>query len=385
MRDMRKEQQQFSELLRAGLWGRKADTTLFTEEVNWEAILRIALEQTVQVIVADGIETLPKDIFPPEELTPKIMTIRIKTTQMHSLLNSRIRYITRLLDSNGIPSVLLKGQGNAQNYIHPQSRICGDIDLYVGNENFLKSYDILKNLKGAVSSPDPHLLPENHLHATISKGKVYIELHKRADNLTGSKDCSFQQWINDTLDSQMKSAENNLPIWDNDGTAIRLPDYTFSAFFILHHAIRHMISEGIGFRLICDWAMFLYRHHDKIDTAILSAKLKEYDMESPWREFGIIAHKHLDLPKEYIPFYPKNDDSRKTEIILNLIFSGGNFGHYDINRRRPNESSYLKRKWRSFCSQTLRLIRHFRIFPSLTLSYGWQWLTGALRRLFKGE
>lgn len=380
---MTREQQQFLELLRAGLWGRKADAALFEGGCNWKSVLRTAVEQTVQIVVADGLETLPEQLWPPKEAMLKLTMTRVRTGQMHQLLNTTLAQATNLLHAEGIPSVLLKGQGVAQNYIRPESRMCGDIDLYVGKDNFLKSYDILKELEGAECSKDAHLLPEEDLHATIKIGQAYIELHKRADNLTGRKDKSLQQWTKEKLDGHM--TDSTLPNWNNNGTAVQTPDPTFDAFFILHHAIRHMISEGIGFRHICDWAMFLHKHHNEVDVAELAAKLSEYSMKTPWKEFSIIAHKHLGLPKEFIPLYPQDDRSGKTDKILSLIFSSGNFGKYDKDRRRATEPNYIKRKWHSLRSQTLRLFRHFNLFPSLTLSYGFHWLIGALRRLLKGE
>ena len=133
---MTKYQQQFIELLRAGLWGRAADAALFRDGVDWKAVLRIAKEQTVSVIVADGIETLPAELWPPKEVMLKLMMLRVKTSQMHALLNSTLNQIVGALDAQGVPSVLLKGQGVAQNYRKPESRTCGDIDLYTGLDGY---------------------------------------------------------------------------------------------------------------------------------------------------------------------------------------------------------------------------------------------------------
>ena len=129
---MTKPQQQFLELLRSGLWGKPADASIFQGEIDWLTILRIAKEQTVQILVANGIETLPKELWPPQSVIFKLIEYRTTTARMHLLINSVIAKITEALNAEGIPSVLLKGQGLAQNYLIPESRICGDIDLYVG-------------------------------------------------------------------------------------------------------------------------------------------------------------------------------------------------------------------------------------------------------------
>lgn len=103
-------QQQFLELLRAGLWGTPADPALFPKDAtDWKKIFRIAKEQTVQVIIADGIETLPKECWPPKEIMLKFMMVKVKTSQMHTLLNTTLCQVVNALNAEGIPSVLLKG------------------------------------------------------------------------------------------------------------------------------------------------------------------------------------------------------------------------------------------------------------------------------------
>ena len=54
---MNRAQTQFLELLRAGLWGVAADPENFKpDSVDWKAVLRIAKEQTMVVVVTDGIK-----------------------------------------------------------------------------------------------------------------------------------------------------------------------------------------------------------------------------------------------------------------------------------------------------------------------------------------
>lgn len=141
-------QQQFLELLRAGLWGKPADPDQFPiGATDWKEIFRIAKEQTVQVIIADGIETLPQENWPPKEALMRLLMVRVRTSQMHTQLANNISLIVNALNAEGIPSVLLKGQGVAQNYLKPESRMCGDIDLYVGKDNFEKASDLMCRLK----------------------------------------------------------------------------------------------------------------------------------------------------------------------------------------------------------------------------------------------
>ena len=73
---MNRSQTQFLELLRAGLWGIAANPDHFKPgSVDWRAVLRIASEQTMAVVVADGIETLPQELWPPKEAMMKLMLL----------------------------------------------------------------------------------------------------------------------------------------------------------------------------------------------------------------------------------------------------------------------------------------------------------------------
>ena len=364
---MTRSQRQFIELLRAGLWGEKADESLFSGGVDWKEVLKIARQQTVQGVVCDSIETLPQELWAPKDVLHRLMMDRTKNVQMHGLLNSIVRDVVEDLDSRNVPSLLLKGQGVAQNYRRPESRSCGDIDLYVGMDNFNKAGEIIGRMTGEEAGP------ESDHHIQLHFKGVEIELHKKADYMPGIRmNRDLQAWTIESLDNNFSN--NTLPIWDNAGTAVRLAPATFDAFFILHHAVRHMTVGGIGFRQLCDWTMYLHKHHAEIDIALLQAKLERFRMTSVWQEFGLIAVNILGLPLAELPLVPADMGSTKTEKILRQIFISGNFGHADGKRKDNTKTTYIKRKWRSFRFQSLRLIKLYNIFPRFILNYCFNWL-----------
>lgn len=375
---MTHQQLQFLELLKAGLWGHPATPAHFLPEgTDWNEILKIAKEQTVLVVVLDGIETLPQELWPSKEAMMKLLMMRIKTSQMHQLLNNTLNLIVNTLNKNGIPSVLLKGQGVAQNYLKPESRSCGDIDLYTGIEGYqqacttIETLDISNNCNKKVES-------DHHMHQSVNG--VEIEVHRHAGMMPGKKlNDNFQKWTKESIDEHFGT--NDLSVWNNNGTCINLATHTFDAFFILHHAVRHMTTGGIGFRQICDWTMYLHRHHASINTEILRNKLHDYRMTDVWEEFGIIAVNYLGLPINELPLAPTSLESSKTRLILDQIFISGNFGHADAHRKYNRGKTYIKRKWRDFSYQSSRLIMLFRIFPSYTCSYATNWFLDGLRRL----
>ena len=368
----------FLELLRAGLWGVTVGPENFKPDcTDWRAILRIAKEQTMMVVVTDGIETLPKELWPQKEVMMKLAMMRVKTSQAHQLLNSTIAQIVAALEAEGVHSVLLKGQGIAQNYRRPESRTCGDIDLYTGLGGYTRAYEIIE----ALHEGRPHKEAAectHHLHTDLNG--VEVEIHRQTSFLHGKRmDANFQEWSKQSLDELFGSEA--LEMWDNGGTAVALAPATYNAFFILHHAVRHMTTEGVGFRQICDWVMLLHRCHSQVEVQLLSRKLKELRMERIWAEFGRLAVNYLGLPADELPLAPANlAPTRRTHKLLQHIFISGNFGRFDANGRDHSQVPYLVRKWRSFTFQSKRLVKLFRLFPGYATAYMWHWFTGAVVR-----
>ena len=333
------------------------------------------------VVVTDGIETLPKELWPAKEAMMKLAMMRLKTEQMHRLLNSTIAQIVNGLEAEGVHSVLLKGQGIAQNYRRPMSRSCGDIDLYTGLGGYMKTFEIIERLNEGHARGEA-VECEHHMHTFLNG--VDVEIHRLASFIHGKRmNANFQKWTTESLDDLFGSGK--LETWDNGGTAVSLAPATYNTFFILHHAVRHMTTEGVGFRQICDWAMLLHKCHAQVDVDLLGRKLEELRMTWIWQEFGRLAVNFLGLPVEELPLAPKDiAPTSKTYLLLKHIFISGNFGHFDVNGRDHSDAPYLVRKWRSFTFQSMRLAKLFRLFPGYATAYMWHWFTGAVVRFVVG-
>jgi hypothetical protein len=331
----------------------------------------------MMAVVADGIETLPKELWPPKEVMMKLAMMRLKIEQTHVLLNSTIAQIVRALDAQGVPSVLLKGQGIAQNYLRPESRSCGDIDLYTGHGGYHKAFEIIEGLHEGRAHKEAAEC-EHHLHTSLNG--VEVEIHRLASFLHGKRmNANFQKWTQESMDALFGT--DRLEVWDNGGTPVALAPATYNAFFILHHAVRHMTTEGVGFRQICDWTMLLHKCHAQVDVEVLRRKLKEFQMERIWMEFGRLVVNYLGLPASELPLAPADlAPTRTTHKLLQHIFISGNFGRFDVNGRDRQERPYLVRKWRSFTFQSKRLFKLFGMFPGYSMAYLWHWFTGAIVR-----
>ena len=85
---------------------------------------------------------------------------------------SEEKELIRLLESHGIPLVILKGAAAAVYYPVPSRRSFGDIDFLVLPERFTDATELLEE-NGYTRGED------NERHIAYSKGGIHFELHRR--------------------------------------------------------------------------------------------------------------------------------------------------------------------------------------------------------------
>lgn len=139
---MELKQQLFLALLRAGLWDSSVDTALIEGNIDWTGIFRLAAHQTVKGIVADAVNKLPDTYRPLQPVMRELAFYIARNRMCHARHNAVLGEIIRQFTDYGINPVLLKGQGMSLNYPEPTLRHCGDIDLYIGEDNFEKGVQL---------------------------------------------------------------------------------------------------------------------------------------------------------------------------------------------------------------------------------------------------
>ncbi len=347
---MNKTEQQFFALLQSGLWGNPVNESLFSGETDWAAILTIARMQTVSGIVFDGISNLEPDMQPPSSIMLQLYQTIVRIEQSHELLNDRLSRMITLLQSEDIHAVLLKGQGVAQNYPNPARRQCGDIDLYIGKKNYKRACELVTK-KGMV--PKDSL--ESHKHLHFNYEGVDIELHRIVEKFPDPfKDKLFQQWTQYHLQTEKLNA------WNLNDLEVLLPPPNFNALYIFNHAFHHFISDGVGCRQLCDWAIYLHKFHHHINKQELMDDLTSLGLLRPWQIFGCIAVDQLGLSKEEFPFYTDKFREVSQKVILKDILSLGNFGRYD-RKWATRPVGYLPGKFHNFRMKNKRAMELFSI------------------------
>jgi hypothetical protein len=366
-----KSQMLFQALLKNALWGTPITKTFEPSVDQWNQIMTCARKQAVTAMIAEAVLRHASLWTLDESLKKKMQMTVIMNIRDNERLNKVLASVTKLLNEHGYRSVLLKGQGVALNYIKPELRCCGDIDLYVGKKNYNEACQLLAD---CVESLNDATESTKHLHVTYHGESV--EIHRVTEDIEGKNFNKYFQTV--TLDI-LEGEE--LPSHCFHGTQVLLPSDDYNAFYIFEHIWHHFMGGGIGLRQLCDWVRFLHVHNQTINRIQLKEHLKKLGLWYPWVVFASIAVEHLGLPADECPFYNVlySDDALR---IVRLIYREGNFGKFNpMVLKRQNKKKYLSKKFVSFRLHSERFMTIACIFPRETTRRYGHFLNNSLHRV----
>ena len=368
--------EQFFALIRSGLWGGKAASSPFDGGADWAALFRLASMQSLTGIFADGAGTLPRELMPPAETARRLFVTVESIRRANRRLDTVLAELEAGLRREGIEGILLKGQGVARAYLHPELRMCGDIDLYPGKgDAYLRCCEIVRSLGESEGREDES---EKHFH--FNRRGCSIEIHSHvmlaADPFVNRR---LQRWTDEMLDdpSKLRHVEIN-------GVEVNLPPVDFDAVFILQHIANHLLKGGIGLRQLCDWSRYLHVHAAEIDRARLGNNLRTLRLMNCWQLFGWLAVNRLGLPEAEMPFYSPRHEKRALRC-LRIILRKGNFGQYDKAARRNLDINFILRKMQTCLIVIGQHAELLRVIPAEVLRHLPWYLLDGIKRLFTGK
>ena len=122
----------FFALLQAGLWEQEVQLLPYGE-IDFEALLQLAEEQSVVGLVAAGIEHVT-DRKPQKKDVLQFIGRTVQLEQRNQAMNYFIGVIVEKMREAGVYTLLVKGQGVAQCYESTLWRSCGAVDFLLDEE-----------------------------------------------------------------------------------------------------------------------------------------------------------------------------------------------------------------------------------------------------------
>lgn len=335
----------FLDLLRSGMWNEKPDLDLFADgKTDWSAIFSMAVRHSAVAWVYDGAVQLPDDLKPSRTAMMKWYSVVVRVEAMNRKLDDGVAALSELYARNGIDSVLLKGQGVASVYPNPSHRQPGDIDVYIGKDNYAKANRLIEE-DGAVAS---HKETAHEKHRNYKWNGLIVENHKEIVKLaTKSYNDAWNGFFTRYFDKDCRYLEF-------DKAKVRLPSDYFNSIYFLLHILQHLLTSGIGLRQVCDWMTVVRCGASGFDYENWKEDIRSLGLERPFSLFAYIAVNFFGLDRSMFPCYDEKM-SQTAVALLEDILEGGNFGREwkdEKNLRAP------------------RVIRNISLFKWVLRRYG---------------
>ena len=293
---------------------------------EWSDLYEESIRQAITGVLLAGLERLPKEQRPPQELLLEWIGISEQIRQTNINLTAKCIELQKKLSEAGVRTSILKGQGIAKLYQIggkkedvrcnlADLRQSGDIDIYVdcGREEALS----------LVQGEGIRVKEWDFKHAQLDVWKdVAVEMHYRVEVVLNIwRNTKLQKWFQKHQDAVHGS---RFKVQDGE---MMTPTVEFNVFYILLHIYRHFLYEGVGMRQIMDYYMVLRAVHgsrllvhDNVD-AVSSFGMERFAKGLMW-----VMHETLAMPRAWMLWEP---DEKEGRFILDEVMTGGNFGHYD--------------------------------------------------------
>ena len=356
------EQKAFFYLVKAGMYGEtdpKMESVFPLSERGWEAVLLLARQQTVVGLVNRGLDVIPEEWLPSMRVMAVFMACADRVEKANAKMNKTIVKLWRHFQEKGITAVLQKGQGLAQMYPDPALRECGDIDIYFPDDE--------ENPLEGIADANCEKRPDGSVFYTVDG--IVVEQHNHLLDIASPL---RQRFIKKLIADK---GFEKVRVGGEEGVDVLVPAPEVNLLLISSHILKHILGVGIGLRQICDYAIACRYYADRVDSA---------EMQSVYRKAGIAKWSncldrfldsarndsedcHLDLVQNdnegcHLDRAKRVERSKNSNILLDIILKGGNFGSFTEGRKNATKSRVSRKlhTLRSFCGN-IRLA--FRFAP----------------------
>lgn len=252
-----------------------------------------------------------------------------KIQQRNEVVNQQCVELQAKLAADGIRSCVLKGQGVAQLYGSLAGlRQSGDIHLWLDFDR-----------EGLIKYTAEKDIPLEHIGLKHASASIYddteVEMHYIPSVLYNPiASHRLNKWLRQQADMQLRLGEE----------LINTPSADFNMVFLLIHAYRHHLDEGIGLRQLMDYFFVLRASDSDCKTSCLrvleSLHLICFASGVMW-----VMQSVFGIEDKYLLCKP---NAKVGSFILSEVMLGGNFGHHDERIKDVGSSS--RTRYLSICN-----------------------------------
>lgn len=363
--------QTYLSLVRAALWN---------EQVTWpdeytEDLLRLnAMQGTGALVYPFVLEQPTLSSYARAHMK----SVCVSAMQKIIPLQHTLELAWTALEKAGIRPVLMKGAGLAALYPEPHFRTFGDIDLFVGIDQYHPACAVMRETFPNALKFDEEL--DHYKHYNLIADGISIEVHRVSVGL--------QHPIDERRYARMEQygMTHAIPI-TNDQSAISnqqlaitflIPEPTFNALFVFLHSWEHMMTQGANVRQLCDLALLLHRYAEQIDAARLKHYLTSLHLLDVWQLYMYHLVCWLGLPRTEALFYTERVANRAERLMNDLL--AGKMVEQTPTEKAP--TNRIARKWHTMRSRFANARRIKTYSPAYARHMNSTTLLNGARRFF---
>ncbi len=295
----------FLSLVQLGI-GNINNTHLIKEEIEWPQIRALAERQGLYAMVLDGIDKLPSNLKPPQNLILEwIGEVLQGYEYRYDAYQRTIGEMADFYNRHGLKMMVLKGYACSLDWPKPEHRPCGDIDVWQFGKQ--KEADALISSEKGIKVDSSH-----HHHTIFNWGEFTVENHYDFVNVHAHRSSAELEKIFKELG---KDDSHSVEV---NGEKVYLPSPNLHALFLIKHMVSHFAAAEINLRQVLDWAFFVEKHTKEIDWKWLDAMLDNYSMKDFVNCINGICVEDLDYDAgifQEVQFLPALKDRILNDIL----------------------------------------------------------------------
>lgn len=275
---MQPSKETFLELVRLGISHRGNITS---NQIDWQKIYNLATQQGLLGVVIDGVERLPNNQRPPQELLLEwIGEVFQSYEYRYDAYKNTIAEMAGFYNSHGYKMMVLKGYACSLNWPKPKHRPCGDIDIW--------QFGDYKDADKAVASEKSIKVDTSHHHHTVFDwGGFAVENHYDFNNVYHHRSSAKLEKVFKEL-----GKDDSYSV-DVEGNKVYLPSPNLHALFLLKHSMTDFAAFYVTLRQLLDWAFFIEKHGKEIDWKWLLGIIEKYNMKDFYNCINAICVEEL--------------------------------------------------------------------------------------------
>lgn len=306
---------------------------------EWAAVYDLTIQQNVMAIAFDGLSTLverePASCLAGKQVDERAWGRFVRAWGANVLYQEQryedyaqtVGQLARFYAEHGLRMMVLKGYGLSLDWPLPNHRPCGDIDIFLLDEDVDEDVDRLldANVDANGNDDDEQLSPWKKGDEEIEKLGIKVE---KGDS-HHSRFC-YQGWSvenhhsfmeqtsyrsNRTFEKELQQlTEEDREEIEIDGVKFDIPAPTLMALHLTRHAGCDFASNTILLRQLLDWALFVDKRSAEMNWVCVTDIIDRMGMRGFFDMMNDLSVNELGISKDKFPSFKEDAKLRKCAI-----------------------------------------------------------------------